>query len=308
MTDASLPEAARRGVWARLAGHRLAMLGLALIALTVMAALFAPVLTHLSPDEQLFDGLTLEGAPLPPTAPSFSAPTCSARDLLTRLLYGARTSLVIGVARTVPPLGIGTFVGVTAGYFRRLGRRDPDALHRPDVAFPALLLAICSRRSSALALDRRPRHRDGELGPDGARATTPTDRPRSPNASSSRRKRALGPGTGAILFPPHAAAPRADHARLGHARHLHDGPPRSDPHLPRHRRAAALRRAGATSSTRTETYFVRAVARLHPRGRDPDAGALPSTSSATRSATSSIRRSGARLMAVYSPAVWCSRS
>ncbi|MBA3326488.1 MAG: ABC transporter permease [Rhodobacteraceae bacterium] len=143
MTDASLPEAPRRGVWARLAAHRLALLGLALIALTVLAALFAPVLTQFSPDEQLFDGLTLEGAPLPPGGAHLLGTDLLGRDLLTRILYGARTSLVIGVAANGLALAIGTLVGVTAGYFRgwigAILMRFTDLM----MAFPALLLAIC---------------------------------------------------------------------------------------------------------------------------------------------------------------------
>jgi peptide/nickel transport system permease protein len=143
MTDASLPDVARHGVWARLAGHRLALLGLALIALTVMAALFAPILTQFSPDEQLFDGLTLEGAPLPPGGAHPFGTDLLGRDLLTRIFYGARTSLVIGVAANGLALAIGTLVGITAGYFR--GWIGAVLMRFTDLmmAFPALLLAIC---------------------------------------------------------------------------------------------------------------------------------------------------------------------
>jgi peptide/nickel transport system permease protein len=143
MTDASLPEAPRRGVLTRLAAHRLALLGLALIALTVLAALFAPALTPFTPDEQHFDGLTLEGAPLPPGGAYRLGTDLLGRDLLTRLLYGARTSLVIGVAANGLALAIGTLVGVTAGYFR--GWTGAILMRFTDrmMAFPALLLAIC---------------------------------------------------------------------------------------------------------------------------------------------------------------------
>ena len=143
MTDASLPEAAPRGVWRRLARHRLALLGLTLIILTVLAAIFAPVLTQFSPDEQRFDGLTLEGAPLPPGGAYLLGTDLLGRDLLTRLLYGARTSLIIGIAANGLALAIGTLVGVTAGYFR--GWTGAILMRFTDLmmAFPALLLAIC---------------------------------------------------------------------------------------------------------------------------------------------------------------------
>ncbi len=143
MTDASLPETRPRGVWLRLAAHRLALLGLALIVLTVLAAIFAPVLTQFSPEEQRFDGLTLEGAPLPPSGMYLLGTDLLGRDLLTRILYGARTSLIIGIAANGLALAIGTLVGVTAGYFRgwigAILMRFTDLM----MAFPALLLAIC---------------------------------------------------------------------------------------------------------------------------------------------------------------------
>ena len=66
----------------------------------------------------MFDGLTLEGAPLPPNANFWLGTDLLGRDLLTRILYGARTSLIIGIVANGAALLIGTLVGVTAGYFR----------------------------------------------------------------------------------------------------------------------------------------------------------------------------------------------
>jgi peptide/nickel transport system permease protein len=143
MVDVARPELAQRGVWTRLAANRLALLGLAIIALTVLAALFAPALTRFSPNEQLFDGLTIEGAPLPPGGAHLLGTDLLGRDLLSRILHGARTSLVIGIAANGLALAIGTLVGVTAGYFRgwigAILMRSTDLM----MAFPALLLAIC---------------------------------------------------------------------------------------------------------------------------------------------------------------------
>ncbi len=65
------------------------------------------------------------------------------RDLLSRILYGARTSLIIGVAANGMALIIGTLIGLTAGYFR--GWIGAVLMRFTDLmmAFPALLLAIC---------------------------------------------------------------------------------------------------------------------------------------------------------------------
>lgn len=101
------------------------------------------MLTPYDPSEQFFDGLSLEGAPLGPSAQYWLGTDLLGRDLLTRILYGARTSLVIGVAANGVALLIGSTVGIVAGYF---GGLLGSALMRFTdlmMAFPALLLAIC---------------------------------------------------------------------------------------------------------------------------------------------------------------------
>ena len=70
---------------------------MALIALTLFGALFAPYLTPYEPNDQMFDGLTMQGAPMAPGAQFVLGTDLLGRDLLTRILYGARTSLIIGV-------------------------------------------------------------------------------------------------------------------------------------------------------------------------------------------------------------------
>jgi len=145
MTDATAadPAARPKGALARLAGRKIALFGMAMIVLVILGAVFAPFLAPYGPDEQLFDGLTLEGAPLPPDGRFLLGTDLLGRDLLSRLLYGARTSLVIGVAANGLALLIGTLVGITAGYFR--GWVGAVLMRFTDLmmAFPALLLAIC---------------------------------------------------------------------------------------------------------------------------------------------------------------------
>ena len=91
----------------------------------------------------MFDGLTIEGAPLPPGDTFVLGTDLLGRDLFSRILYGARTSLIIGVVANGMALVIGTLVGVTAGYFR--GWIGTVLMRFTDLmmAFPALLLAIC---------------------------------------------------------------------------------------------------------------------------------------------------------------------
>jgi len=122
--------------------RKLAVFGLAVIALIVVMALLAPVITPYSPDAQLFDGLTLEGAPLPPGATFILGTDLLGRDLFSRLVYGARTSLVIGVVANGVAVLIGAVIGITAGFLR--GFIGTVLMRFTDLmmAFPALLLAI----------------------------------------------------------------------------------------------------------------------------------------------------------------------
>ena len=112
------------------------------IAIVVVAAIFAPWLAPFDPTQQFFDGLTLEGAPLPPNEEFMLGTDLLGRDLLSRLIYGARTSLIIGIVSNGIAVIIGTLVGITAGFVRgwigSLLMRLTDLM----MAFPALLLAI----------------------------------------------------------------------------------------------------------------------------------------------------------------------
>lgn len=131
------------GALARLLRRKLAVFGLILIVIVVVGALFAPWVAPFGPNEQHFDGLTIEGAPLPPNEVYRMGTDLLGRDLLSRLLYGAQTSLIIGVVANGLSLLIGTLVGITAGFFRgwvgAILMRFTDLM----MAFPALLLAIC---------------------------------------------------------------------------------------------------------------------------------------------------------------------
>jgi peptide/nickel transport system permease protein len=122
--------------------RKLALFGLAVILVVVAAALFAPWIVPFSPDEQLFDGLTLEGAPLPPDGRFWMGTDLLGRDMFSRLVYGAQTSLIIGVVANGAAVLIGTFFGVVAGFVG--GWLGAAMMRFTDLmmAFPALLLAI----------------------------------------------------------------------------------------------------------------------------------------------------------------------
>jgi peptide/nickel transport system permease protein len=142
MTALEAGAEAPRSVWGQLLRRPLAVAGLVVIAATVLAALFAPWVAPFPPDQQFFDGLTIEGAPLPPSGHYWLGTDLLGRDLLSRLIYGAQTSLIIGIVANGIAVLIGAAVGIIAGYFR--GAIGAVLMRFTDLmmAFPALLLAI----------------------------------------------------------------------------------------------------------------------------------------------------------------------
>ena len=122
--------------------NRIALVGLGGVVIVVLAALFAPWLAPYDPSQQFFDGLTLEGMPLPPGGKFPLGTDLLGRDLLSRLLFGARISLIVGLVANGIAVVIGTVVGVAAGYLR--GWVEIVLMRLTDImtAFPALVLAI----------------------------------------------------------------------------------------------------------------------------------------------------------------------
>lgn len=118
------------------------LFGLIIVVAVVAMAIAAPWLAPFDPDNQMFEGLTLDGAPIPPDGQFLLGTDTLGRDLFSRLLFGARTSLIIGLVANGVAVTIGLFVGVMAGYLRgwagSLLMRFTDLM----MAFPALLLAI----------------------------------------------------------------------------------------------------------------------------------------------------------------------
>jgi peptide/nickel transport system permease protein len=116
--------------------HRAFRVGLALIALVALVALAAPLVAP-------FDPVAMQARV------RFRAPSLThlfgtdnfGRDVLSRVLYGARISLQVGVFVVVVTGVLGTAIGTISGYFRRIDNhvmRIMDAM----MAFPAVLLAI----------------------------------------------------------------------------------------------------------------------------------------------------------------------
>ncbi len=124
--------------WQRIQRNRLAMAGLVIVAILLLVAAFAPLI---APHDPLTQDLTRRL--LPPGTPGNLLGTDDfGRDILSRIIYGARITLYIIalVAVTAPVLGL--LIGTVAGYFG--GWIDAVLMRLTDIflAFPRLILAL----------------------------------------------------------------------------------------------------------------------------------------------------------------------
>lgn len=119
--------------------HSLLLSGLAMGLLLVLTALVGPVFAPYDPAATVATQLA---EPMPPAPPYYLGTDDLGRDVLSRLLHGARISLLVGVVAMLVTMTIGTVVGLTAGYFG--GVVDLVLMRITDImlAFPGLLLAV----------------------------------------------------------------------------------------------------------------------------------------------------------------------
>jgi peptide/nickel transport system permease protein len=131
-----LPRRERRGL-VKFMRNRAAVFGAALVLLIVVMAVFAPWLSHYDPVQASF--MTVRQAP---SAAHWFGTDELGRDVLSRLLWGARASLLAGVVSVCIAVVIGVPLGLLAGYFGKLVdgviSRIADAL----LSIPFLILAI----------------------------------------------------------------------------------------------------------------------------------------------------------------------
>jgi peptide/nickel transport system permease protein len=120
----------------RLLRHRLFVTGLVLLGIVVMVAVLAPILAASDPNR-----LAMRSKFLPPSLDHPFGTDNFGRSQLSRVVWGARLSLVMGLSVVALNAVFGTLLGAVSGYFRRLDNmlmRFNDAL----MAFPAIILAL----------------------------------------------------------------------------------------------------------------------------------------------------------------------
>lgn len=119
-----------------------ALISVAVLVLLVLAALLAPLLAPHDPMRTYAEGLSARGAPVPPGGGFPLGTDPNGRDVLSRLLYGARVSLTIGVVANGLATVVGVAAGVTAGYFGGLVDTVISRITDMVMSFPILLFCV----------------------------------------------------------------------------------------------------------------------------------------------------------------------
>ena len=125
-----------RRQWTMFTRNRGAVFGLAVLLVWILIALLAP---QISPHDPL---LTVDAARQPPASTHWFGTDRLGRDVLSRVIFGARISLLLGIISVAFGSVIGTLLGLVAGYFG--GNIDHVVMRIMDamLAFPGLLLAL----------------------------------------------------------------------------------------------------------------------------------------------------------------------
>ncbi|WP_327996929.1 ABC transporter permease [Brevibacillus choshinensis] len=126
----------KRIILRRIVNNRLALIGIILVSLVIMVAILAPVLAPFDPLE-----MKVQDRLKAPSAEHWFGTDDFGRDVLSRVIYGSQTSMMIGATVVVITSILGLVLGLYSAYYRHLDNllmRISDGL----MAFPAILLAI----------------------------------------------------------------------------------------------------------------------------------------------------------------------
>jgi peptide/nickel transport system permease protein len=131
------PDTLTKIMFSKFMKNKLAVIGAVLLFIIITAALLAPWLTPYEPQKQ-----SLLNKLANPGGENWLGTDRYGRDVLTRILYGARISLLVGFASVAGSITIGTVVGAIAGYFG--GKIDAFLMRLVDViiSIPTLFLLI----------------------------------------------------------------------------------------------------------------------------------------------------------------------
>jgi peptide/nickel transport system permease protein len=147
----------RQLFWARFKKDRAALFGFAVIVFLIIIALAAPLISKIvghGPNDLFTREMTDEfGLPKGPNSEFWFGADDSGRDLFVRVVYGARTSLLVALVATGIAVAVGTILGIAAGYFGGIidtiiSRTIDIILSMPVLLFAIGIAAACSATAS----------------------------------------------------------------------------------------------------------------------------------------------------------------
>jgi len=117
--------------------HRLALISLIFVIFIVVVALLAPLVAPADPN-----AVDLSSIRKPPSGAHWLGTDSAGRDVLSRIIYGARVSLTVGIAAALSAAGLGTFLGLVAGFTK--GWVDMVIMRVVDIflSFPSLIVIL----------------------------------------------------------------------------------------------------------------------------------------------------------------------
>ncbi|MCL5771904.1 MAG: ABC transporter permease [Actinobacteria bacterium] len=126
-----------KDAWKRLVRNKLAMIGLAIVIIMAIIAVFAPLIAPYDPNARIKE-VSQKG----PSMQHWFGTDILGRDIFSRVLYGTRISMLVGVVAVAISLAIGLFLGALSGFFG--GISDAVIMRIADIffAFPYILGAI----------------------------------------------------------------------------------------------------------------------------------------------------------------------
>lgn len=132
--------------WRRFRGDRVAMVSAGFIIFLIVVAIFAPLVVNIlglqGPNVQNPNALDVFGSATGPSSAHPFGVDELGRDVLSRTIYGARVSLIVGIVGTVIAAIVGTVIGLMAGFYR--GWMDTMLMRGVDIflAFPVIVLGL----------------------------------------------------------------------------------------------------------------------------------------------------------------------
>ncbi|RGP35131.1 ABC transporter permease [Pseudotabrizicola alkalilacus] len=137
MTIATSSPRRQSAFWMAFRSNRLAWLGVALLAIIVFSAVFAPWIAPHDPLQQ-----NILHRLQPPSSEFLLGTDTYGRDVLSRLIYGSRVSLVVGFVAILIAMVVGSAIGILSGFIGGVFDRVVMSLLDVMLSFPTLLLGL----------------------------------------------------------------------------------------------------------------------------------------------------------------------